>query len=105
MIKKDCRGRTWRSAEIRRKLIEEYRDSEFSVAAFCSARDIHPGTFYSWLAKERKGEVAPVFREVEVTLPATGREVRICLPNRVEVSVPIDSSAELAFVLREAAQC
>lgn len=105
VIKQDGRGRTWRSAEVRRKLIEEYQAQDASAALFCAERGIRLSTFYNWLAKERRAAQAPVFQEVQLPQPARGREVRVCLPNRVEVCVPLDSSAELAFVLREAARC
>lgn len=45
------------------------------AATFCAERGIKLGAFYNWL------------------------------PNRVEVSIPVDSPAELSFVLREAARC
>jgi transposase-like protein len=106
IIKTDCRGRTWRSAEERRSLVEAFHGSNSSVAVFCQERGINPGTFYNWLAKERRGDVvAPTFEEVYISQPVSGREVKVCLPNRVEVLISVDSSAELAFVLREAAQC
>lgn len=105
MNERDCRGRTLRSAEVRQKLVAEFQESECSVAVFCEMRGINSGTFYKWLANQRKHEMAPVFKEVQMAIPAAGREVRITLPNQVEVAVPVDSSAELAFVLREAARC
>ena len=75
------------------------------ATAFCAERGIKLTTFYKWLAKERKAAVAPAFQEVQMPSPVSGREVLVCLPNRVEVCVPVDSPAELAFVLREAARC
>ena len=105
LIKQDCRGRTWRSAVVRRKFIEEFRAVGESAADFCAERGIKLNTFYNWLAKERKVAPAPAFQEVQVPSPVSNRDVRVCLPNRVEVCIPVDSSAELAFVLREAARC
>lgn len=105
LIKQDRRGRTWRSAEVRQKLIEEFGAAECSAAVFCAERGIKLNTFYNWLAKERKVAKALSFQEVRMPAPADGREVRVCLPNRVEVCIPVDSSAELSYVLREAARC
>ena len=76
-----------------------------TATAFCAVRGIKLATFYNWLAKERQAASPPAFQEVRMPSPAAGREVRVCLPNRVEVSVPVDSPAELSFVLREAARC
>ncbi len=105
MSKTDGRGRTWRSAEVRQKLVGEFYEAGCSVASFCEERGINAGTFYSWLAKDRQRAVAPSFQEVQVAIPSAGREVRVVLPNRVEVAVPVGSSAELALVLQEAARC
>lgn len=105
LIKQDRRGRTWRSAEVRRELLEAFRMSGETASAFCEERGIKLGTFYNWLAKDRKVAQAPVFQEVQMPSPVAGREVRVCLPNRVEVCVPVDSPDELTFVLREAARC
>jgi len=105
LIKQDRRGRTWRSAGVRRELIEAFRMSGESAAVFCAERGIKPATFYNWLAKERQTAAPPAFQEVQMPSPVSDREVRVCLPNRVEVCIPVDSPAELSFVLREAARC
>lgn len=76
-----------------------------TATAFCAERGIKLTTFYNWLAKERKVAAAPAFQEVQMPTPVSGREVRVCLPNRVDVCIPVDSPAELSFVLREAARC
>lgn len=85
--------------------MEEFLACGCSVASFCKEHEINRGTFYNWLAKERGHEIAPAFQEVHMPVPSSGREVRVRLPNQVEVAVSVDSPAELAFVLREAARC
>jgi len=105
VIKLDRQGNTRRTADVRRKLVEEFRAGGGSVAEFCTEHGIRPKTFYKWLAKDRREDSATVFQEVEVPVQTPVREVRICLPNRVEVYVPVDSPEQMAIVLREAAQC
>ena len=105
LIKLDGRGRTCRNADVRRELVEEFNGSGMSAAAFCAARGISLSTFYNWLSKERKADRVPVFHEVRMPEPVSIRAVRICLPNRVKVSVPVSSPSELAISLREASRC
>ena len=105
LSKLDGRGRTWRNANVRRELVDEFNRSGMSAAAFCAARGIRLSTFYNWLSKERKADQAPLFHEVQMPESVSSRTVRICLPNRVEVSVSVSSPAELALVLQEASRC
>ena len=58
-----------------------------SAAAFFAARGIKLNTFYNWLAKEQQTS-PPAFQEVRMPAPLPGREVRVCLPDRVEVCMP-----------------
>jgi transposase-like protein len=104
-MKQEGRGRTRRSAEVRRELVEAFRFSGETATAFCAQRGINLNTFYNWLAKDRKAAQGPVFQEVLLPFPVADRQLRVCLPNRVEVFVPMDSSAALSLVLREAAGC
>ena len=98
-------GRASYTDEERRELIEEFHASGLTQAAFCREWNINPKTLARWLQVERQdNEVA--FCEVELSndtvLPD---EVRVCLPNRVEVVIPVASPKDLGFVLREAAGC
>lgn len=98
-------GRASYTENERRELIDEFNLSELTQAAFCREWNINPKTLARWLRLERQ-EQEPSFCEVEVRPDAADPdEVRICLPNRVEVVVPVSSPKELGAVLREAAGC
>ena len=83
----------------------EFHSSDLTQAAFCREWNINPKTLARWLRVEREeNEVS--FCEVEVRSEAVrADEVRVCLPNRVEVAVPLASLKGLGNVLREAAGC
>lgn len=69
-------------------------------------RDINPKTFGRWMRRRPANAAAVSLQEVKtVHTPEHGSNVRVVLPNRVEVVVPIHSTAELACVLQEAAKC
>ena len=105
LVKKDCRGRTWRSAAVRQTLVDEFRLSDSSAVVFCAKREINLQTFYGWLTKARRAGNASRFQQIRIPLHQNALEARICFPNRVEVRIPVDSHAALAAVLREVAQC
>lgn len=74
-------------------------------AAFCREWNINPKTLARWLRLERQ-EKEVSFCEVE--LPAyhsRDDELRIRLPNGVEVALKVASSEGLGSILREAAGC
>jgi transposase-like protein len=99
-------GRFSYSAEDRKGLVEEFESSGLTQAAFCREWNINPATFGKWLRSEREEEAKVAFCEVAAeTAAESSVEVRVCLPNRVEVAVPVRSPGDLANVLREAAQC
>lgn len=98
-------GRASYTEEERRELIEEFQSSGLTQAAFCREWNINPKTLARWLKIERQG-AGPAFCEVE--LPpgaAVPDELRICLPNGIEVQLRISSPNELGTVLRGAAGC
>ena len=98
-------GRASYTEDERRELIEEFNSSGQTQAEFCREWNINPKTLGRWLRMERKNaEIS--FCEVEV--PPTSSlavELRIGLPNRIEIQVGISSLNELGAVLREAAGC
>ncbi|MEN7973901.1 MAG: transposase [Verrucomicrobiota bacterium] len=99
-------GRTSYSEEDRRELIAEFGLSGLTQAAFCREWSINPATFGKWLRTGREEEGKVAFCEVEsVAGIQSSNEVRVHLPNRVEVAVPVGSPEDLARVLREAARC
>jgi len=99
-------GRVSYSAEDRRGLVAEFESSGSTQAAFCREWNINPATFGKWLRTGRESEAKVSFCEVEAgTVAESNGKVRVCLPNRVEVVVPVGSLDELGAVLREAAKC
>ncbi|VGO18106.1 IS66 family insertion sequence element accessory protein TnpA [Pontiella sulfatireligans] len=98
-------GRASYTEEERRELIEEFNSAGLTQAAFCREWSINPKTLARWLRIERQeSEVA--FCEVEVQPgPPEIDELKIFLPNGIEVQLPIPSLNELGMVLREAAGC
>jgi transposase-like protein len=98
-------GRASYTEEERRELIEEFNSSGLTQAAFCRDWNINPKTLARWLRIERKeNEVS--FCEVKVLSdPPSVDELRICLPNGVEVVLKIASPEQLGSILRETAGC
>lgn len=98
-------GRASYTTEERRELIEEFNSSEMTQAAFCREWNINPKTLARWLRIERKdNEVS--FCEVDVpSKNAQAGELRICLPNGIDVALKIASTEGLGGILREAAGC
>ncbi len=98
-------GRASYTEEERRELIEEFQSSNLTQAAFCREWNLNSKTLARWLRIEREdNEVS--FCEVELGSDAVlADEVRICLPNQIEVVVPVPSLEAFGFVLREAAAC
>ena len=98
-------GRASYTDEERRELIEEFNSSGLTQAAFCREWNINPKTLARWLRIER-AEAEVSFCEVDVqSEPSQADELRICLPNGIEVQLRISSSNELGAVLREAGGC
>jgi len=98
-------GRASYTEEERRELIEEFKSSDLTQAAFCREWNLNSKTLARWLRIERdENEVS--FCEVELgNTSAPENKVRVHLPNGIEVTVPIGSSQELGDVFREAATC
>ncbi len=98
-------GRASYTDEERRELIEEFKTSGLTQAAFCREWNLNSKTLARWLRIERKdNEVS--FCEVVLSGEAVlADEVLIRLPNQVEVVVPVPSLEKLGSLLREAAGC
>jgi len=98
-------GRASYTEGERRELIEEFQSSNLTQAAFCREWNLNSKTLARWLRIEREdNEVS--FCEVDLGGEALQTdEVRIRLPNQVEVVVPVPSLEKLGSLLREAAGC
>src|SRR5947207_3050393 len=74
-----------------RDLIERWRASGQSIAAFCAAHGVGAATFYSWrrrLAARARGtsKAAPAFAAIRVVPDPT---VEVVLPTGLVVRVPV----------------
>ena len=88
-----------------RELIDEFRSSGMTQAAFCREWNINPNTFARWLRIEREDNDVS-FCEVDLgQAAAPENNVRVCLPNGVEIFLAAGSAKELGDVFREAAAC
>jgi transposase-like protein len=73
--KRDMSGRRVSNAERRREMVEAYRGSGLTMAAFARRERINYATFAGWVAKAAHGKVvkAPI-KFAEVALPQVPRE-------------------------------
>ena len=98
-------GRASYTEDERRELILEFNSSGLTQAEFCRDWNINPKTFGRWLRAEcQENEVSLC----EVVLPSDRlriNELRICLPNGIEMALEMASIENLGSVLREAARC
>jgi len=93
--RQDKRGRTLRTTEERRVLVEEFKGSGLGVAEFCRRRDLRMGTFYHWVQREKQGRRKAVtktgkppvrFAEVQVAMSG-GAPIEVELPGGVRIGV------------------
>jgi transposase-like protein len=97
-------GRASYTDAERRELIEEFHASGMKQVEFCREWNLNPKTLARWLRLERQ-ESGVSFYEVELGASVRTDEVRVCLPNRVELVVPVMTREQLGTLLREAAGC
>ncbi len=103
--KRDTSGRRVSNAERRREMVEAYRQSGLTMAAFARRERINYATFAGWVAKAGAGEqVKAPIKFAEVALPqvvrATDRlEVRFA-DGTVVRGGRVDEVAALVRLLR-----
>jgi transposase-like protein len=97
-------ARAFYTEEERRELIGEFHASGMKQADFCREWNINPKTLARWLRLDRQ-EAEPSFCEVELAAPLRTGQVRVRLPNGIELMVPVATPEGLATLLREAAGC
>ena len=97
-------GRASYTEAERRELIEEFHASGMKQVEFCSEWNLNPKTLARWLRLERQ-EAEPSFCEVELGGSARMEDVRVRLPNGIELAVPVATPEALGTLLREAAGC
>jgi len=100
------------SAEDRERLIQKYKASGQSKAAFCRAANLNLGTFSGWL--KRYSFSSAGFAEVTVSggagfsipMAASPRQIEVLFPGGVRVLLPDRGSpAETGRLVREVAGC
>lgn len=77
-------------------MLEEYEQSNLSIAAFCTARSLKVPRFYYWRRKLRSSQAAP--KGFIPVLPPTSVErasIRLSYPNGVSIQL---SAADLALI-------
>jgi transposase-like protein len=72
------------SAEDRKRLIDEFRNSGLTAQAFCKQVGIHPTTLSGWM--RRAAAASTGFAEVTVSMP-TAAPIEVDLPNGVRIRV------------------
>jgi transposase-like protein len=93
------------SEEERRELVQKFHSSDLTQAAFCREWNLNSKTLARWLRIERNEKEVP-FCEVELERASSPESnVKLYLPNGIEMIVPVGSSKELGDVFREAATC
>lgn len=65
--KQASRGHT--RPKVRRRLLEEFEDSEQSVAQFCEERGLCRSTLWRWMARQRESQDGGTL--VEIAIPAS----------------------------------
>lgn len=98
------------SAEDRKRLIQEYRASGQSKAAYCREQRVNLGTFCGWM--KRCAPQVSGFAEVTVapaiSMPAGtgGDRVEVRFPGGISVLLPnLGSSSVTARLIREVVGC
>jgi transposase-like protein len=84
--KRDTRGRQVTPAERRAQVVQGYRASGLTMAAFARREKINYATFAGWVAKAQRASVArgPMqFAELRMpfTAPPSGDELEVRLPD------------------------
>ena len=98
-------GRASYTESERRELMAEFHSSGQTQAEFCREWNINPKTLARWLRLERE-DAAISFCEVSVpSEPAPAHDLRIYLPNGIEVALTVVAVKDLGSILREAAGC
>lgn len=86
--KRDARGRRVTLGSRRSELVEAYRVSGLTMAAFARREGIKYSTFAHWVLKAQKETIAkPAIKFAELQLPLASASAE-SLPNRLEVRLP-----------------
>jgi transposase-like protein len=98
----NVQGRASYTEEERRELMEEFHSSDLMQAAFCLEWNINPKTLARWLRLERDGNEISLCAVKVARTAVRLKEVRVCLPNGVEIFVPVGAPLELGGLFQEA---
>ena len=70
-----------------RGVIDRYRDSGLSGAAFCREHDISLGRFYQWRRRLAQGDEGSFFELIPCSASPGGRSIQIHLTNGITIEV------------------
>lgn len=98
-------GRSGYNADERRELIEEFRSSGLTQAAFCRQWELNPTTFSGWLRTDRQQAEPVEFHEVQMPAAVSCGPIVVGLPGGAQVSIPCESAGSFSKTLREVAAC
>lgn len=100
------KGRSGYTADERRELIDEFRSSGLTQAAFCREWQINPNTFCGWLRADQKNMAPVSFCEVQVPAAAgSSRPIVVEFSGGTQVRIPCESAGSFSATLREVAAC
>ena len=103
IIKYEGEKRQWNHEEIEYYLME-YGKSNGSRADFARANKIPATTFYGWIKRSKKRHTP--LAEVKMDTPLPKQKIlNLKFPNRIELSMNIESAAEFKGILRSILTC
>lgn len=96
-----------RTPEERREIVEEYRESGLTQAAFARRRRISVGTLRSWIYRDEEAQEGPQDRFVEISGPvmAAGPEVVLRVGDQVVLELSELPAPEYLVEVARALTC
>lgn len=87
--------------ELMFALLEEYEQSNLTIAAFCTAKSLKVPRFHYWRRKLRASQTAPKgFIPILPSASTEGVSIRLAYPNGVSIHLPAADLALIAHLIR-----
>jgi len=84
--------------ELMFSVLEEYEQSNLTIAAFCTARSLHVPKFHYWRRKFRASQSAPKgFIPILPLIDTQSAAIRLAYPNGVSIHLP---SVDIALIVQ-----